>query len=112
MSETGRLTRRQLLTATAKLSAVAGAAIAGFGCGKSTPGNFSCSDTTGMHPNDVAARKAQEYSDASPIAEKTCAGCKHYEAPPKEGSCGTCKVLKGSVHPKGYCKLFLAKETT
>lgn len=70
---------------------------------------FTCTDTSGLSPEDVAARGNLSYSDTSTFDGKECSLCQQFVAPPSGKGCATCKVLKGPVHPKGYCKSFAAK---
>jgi hypothetical protein len=44
---------------------------------------------------------------ADPI--KTCDRCQQFLPPPAAHACGSCKVVKGPVNPKGGCKLFVLK---
>jgi hypothetical protein len=62
-----------------------------------------------LSEDDQRLRETLKYSDRSPYPEKMCQGCQQF-LPPKEGSvCGGCKVVKGPIHPHGYCTAFLAK---
>jgi hypothetical protein len=97
------IARRQLLIWTA-----GGAAAFALGCSKkSAP--LSCTDTTGLAAADLQARTALAYEDASTDPTKTCTKCLQYNAAPAEGSCGTCKVVKGPINPNGSCKAFAPK---
>lgn len=98
-----RLTRRRLILIGASTAAALGA----VGCKKGPPS--SCTDVSGLSPADVELRKTLEYVDRSPLAEKTCEKCQQWVAPASEDQCGGCKVMKGPVHPLGYCKVFVAK---
>jgi hypothetical protein len=103
-----KLSRRDLLEQTAALGAfVAWGASA---CSKS-PAPFTCTDTTGLSPGDIQIRTSLQYVDSSTQPGKMCTGCQQFVAPAAAGTCGTCKVLKGPVHPNGYCKSFVAKPT-
>lgn len=70
-------------------------------CGKNR--KFTCTDTRHLSPGDLHWRRDKGYVEPTPEPGKTCVRCAFYEAPPSAGSCGTCKVLKGPVHPEGYC---------
>lgn len=106
-----KILRREMLRGSAKVGLALIAAPVLAACSKS-PTVLRCDDTVGMKPDDVANRKTLEYVDKSPDATKTCTLCQQFVAPPAANSCGTCKVLKGSVNPAGYCKSFVAKTTT
>jgi hypothetical protein len=75
------------------------------GCGKK---EVTCTDTTGLTADEVTARKTLEYTDKSPDPSKTCSVCLQFN-PGAPNQCGGCKVLKGTVHPNGYCKVWAAK---
>ncbi|MFO0667247.1 MAG: high-potential iron-sulfur protein [Polyangiaceae bacterium] len=55
-------------------------------------------------------RKTLDYSDASADPAKTCANCQLYK-PAAPDQCGSCTLLKGTIHPKGFCKSWAAKTT-
>jgi len=98
-----KLTRRSILSNGLRALTVV-PAVAVFGCG----GRLDCSDTSGLSPEDAKMRASQNYLDTSPDPSKACDGCAQWTPPQGEG-CGGCKVLKGSVNPKGTCALFVAK---
>lgn len=100
------ITRRELLTRTVHLTVLGSAASAFIACKDNKPAGFKCDDTTGLAPAEIEARKALGYVDASPEPAKLCTNCQQY-VPGTQ--CGTCKVLKGGVHPNGYCKSWAAK---
>jgi hypothetical protein len=58
--------------------------------------------------SDAQMRTTLSYLDVSIETGKSCVGCQQF-VPGPAGACGTCKVLKGSINPAGYCKSFLAK---
>ncbi len=93
------LGRRQLFVLTAGALATA--------CSKKLPS--SCTDTAGLSGDEVAARTALAYADAASDGTKACSACRQYVEPKADGSCASCKVLKGPVHPNGTCKAFTAK---
>jgi hypothetical protein len=104
-----KLSRRALLERGAAIGvmAVVGAAA----CGKKTA-NANCTDISGLPPADVQVRTTVAYTDVSIEAGKLCSGCQQFIPPPTDAPCGTCKVVKGPINPKGMCKLFVAKPPT
>jgi hypothetical protein len=40
-----------------------------------------------------------------PVGGKQCSGCMQFVAP------SSCKLVKGTISPKGYCKFWSAKST-
>jgi len=90
--------RRRLLL----FSASALALIAGAGCKKSPPATCPPSSLT---EDDLHVRAVLGYVDSSVDPAKTCAKCQQYEP---ADPCGSCKVVKGAIHPNGYCRVFVA----
>jgi len=102
---TRRLGRRDVLRGGASVLPL----IAGLGACKREPKNFSCTDETGLTDAERAVRRALQYVDRTPNPEQPCKVCTQWiEAPPRD-DCGGCKVMKGPVHPEGWCKVFARK---
>jgi hypothetical protein len=101
------LSRRDLLHRS-----VAFGALAAFGataCGKEKRAALSCNDTSALSSADAQLRTTLAYVDTSTEPGKTCAQCQQFNSPASADACGTCKILKGPVNPKGNCKSFVAK---
>lgn len=97
--------RREALRRLLVFSAAA-AVPAWVGCSKK---ELACTSTAGLAPEDVTMREqTAAYVDHSPDAAKKCVGCVQY-TPAGPDACGGCKVVKGPIHPDGYCKLWVAK---
>jgi High potential iron-sulfur protein len=77
-------------------------------CGKKTEPD-SCTDVGSLSEAEKMARSALQYVDKSPQADKHCQICNLYQAPSDPSQCGGCQVVKGPIHPKGYCTAFVAK---
>ena len=76
------------------------------GCKKA---EISCDDASGLAEEDVALREALEYADKSPHGEsKNCSICSFYVAGGKN-ECGRCTLVKGPIHPLGYCTSWASK---
>jgi hypothetical protein len=69
---------------------------------------FSCNDVTGLQPADVEARKSLEYKDLADKLELACSNCAQFVAP-AGSNCATCRIMRGPVHPDGWCKVFAPK---
>lgn len=95
------VTRRRLLL-VAPAAAVAFAAA----CKKGAPA--SCSDTSALTPDELTARNSLAYTDHSLDAAQQCIKCRQYVPGKSEDACGSCKILKGPVHPHGTCRAFAA----
>lgn len=105
-----RITRRELIKRTLFLPVVAaGAGMAFAACGDDGEGELTCTDTSGLQPAELQVRQQQAYTDDSPHADKTCDNCRFWQPPPQQDACGGCQVIKGPIHPKGYCNLWAAK---
>jgi len=61
-----------------------------------------------LSPEDMKLRENLKYTDRSPDPQKLCNGCQQY-LPNTDADCGGCKLMKGLVHPAGYCTVFSAK---
>ncbi len=76
-------------------------------CSKKVPA--SCVDAPGLSAEATQIRSNLGYVEPSPTPDKRCESCRQYVAPQEDGACGTCAVLKGPIHPNGYCKVYGAK---
>jgi High potential iron-sulfur protein len=103
--ENARLSRRttlRLLVATPLMAAGLSA------CGKKTEPD-SCGDLAGLSDGEKTAREALQYKDRSMEKDKRCGGCNFYQAASDPAACGACTLVKGPIHPNGYCTAFAAK---
>lgn len=72
-------------------------------------GGLHCTDTAGLQPAEVTMRNTQAYTDASPHADQHCRQCRFFTAAAGGATaCGTCQVVRGPIHPDGYCNLYSA----
>ena len=101
-----KMTRRTYLKTIAVGFAAAG--IGGLAACKSGPAELVCTDTSDLSEMDAKLRTSLGYVDKSPLADKLCDNCVQY-VPANPSSCGTCKLVKGRIHPKGYCLSWAAK---
>ncbi|HEY8432435.1 MAG TPA: high-potential iron-sulfur protein [Sandaracinaceae bacterium] len=106
----GKMGRRE---AAKRALMVLGAAViapsALAGCGsKEEEGGFSCQNTSGLSPAELSTRQSQAYTDSSPHADKRCDNCRFFQAG-QPNACGTCQVIRGPIHPQGYCNLWAAQ---
>ena len=98
------LSRRSVLRI---LSAVpAAAALAA--CSKKEE-SLSCTDVSGLSEAEKTARSSLQYTDNGTNAKQLCEGCMHYRPGAASNQCGTCAIVKGPIHPKGYCTAWVAK---
>ena len=66
----------------------------------------SCSDLSGVSPEEIEKRKRLGYVDETPISDSNCGNCKLYLPPGKGESCGSCSLFKGPVEVNGYCTYY------
>ena len=71
---------------------------------------FSCTDTSGLTEQEIQMRENSEYVDESPHADKRCDNCQLFTQPASGEQCGGCQVIKGPIHPEGYCNLWVAQQ--
>jgi hypothetical protein len=74
-------------------------------CGKA---RFTCTDTSGLLDPDKQLRSTLAYVDTAADPNKKCLDCVQWVVAP-QGGCGSCKVLRGPIHPDGTCNLFAKK---
>jgi len=94
--------RRDALAKVSLTVLSAGILGSSLGCGKK---ELTCTDTSGLSADEAAARKTLDYADKTPDPAKNCANCLQF-VKGEPDKCGSCKVLKGPVHPAGYCKVW------
>jgi hypothetical protein len=100
-----RVTRRRVLRALA-VSPLAAAALAA--CGKKDAPD-SCQDVSALSDPDKATRSTLQYTDRAPSADKQCNKCSFYQPASEPTKCGACTLVKGPIHPNGYCSAFAPK---
>ena len=105
MSDTKMTRRTYLKTIAAGFAAVS---VGGLAACKGGAKDLTCTDTTGLSEMDMTLRKSLAYVDKSPHADKDCTNCVQY-VPGSADACGSCKLVKGPIHPKGYCISWSAK---
>lgn len=93
-----RFDRRHLLTSSALL---------GVGVLSACKRSETCPPAQ-LSADDAKLRDTMHYTDHSPDPAKLCNGCQQY-LPNTDADCGGCKLLKGPIHPAGYCVAFSAK---
>ena len=106
MNELRPITRRRALT----LVGASGVAVLGShmltGCGDK---ELTCTDTTGLTPQQVQQRQTLGYVDRSTDPVKNCANCNFFQEATGENRCGGCQIMPGPVHPEGNCTSWAEK---
>jgi len=73
--------------------------------------DFSCTDTSGLTEQEIQTRQTLQYVDQSPEEGKLCNNCNFWQPDADiEGPCGGCQIVKGPIHPEGYCTSWVAKQ--
>jgi hypothetical protein len=67
---------------------------------------LSCTDTSRLWPAERKTREDNRYRDLSErrLGHEYCFRCENFVAPAEPGTCGTCRTIKGPIHPLGWCK--------
>lgn len=107
-SKPAPFSRRRALTLLGGAGTVAFVSAVLPGCGEKA---LTCTDTTGLTPQQVAQRKGLQYVDKSTVADKNCTNCQFYQAASDPKSCGGCQIMPGVVHPDGYCSSWAEKQS-
>jgi hypothetical protein len=92
-----------------RLFLLGGSALTLLGAAGCSKGPSSCNDVSGLNAEDAKVRTTLEYVDRTPDPSKPCDKCQQWIPPAEADACGGCKVIKGPIHPKGHCKVFVAK---
>ena len=101
------LSRRSFMARGLMLGAAAGTASWVLsGCGGS---DLQCTDTSGLTAQEIQVRQSLEYVDATPFPDKRCSLCRFYTAAQSQSQCGGCQLVKGPIHPDGYCKSYVTR---
>ncbi len=100
------ITRREMLGHSVRLALIGSAPALLNACKKP---ELHCDDLSGLSEEDSKLRLALNYQDVSPHGDnKNCASCSFYR-PGKKNECGQCTLVKGPIHPQGYCDSWAAK---
>ena len=77
-------------------------------CGRSKAPD-ACLDVQGLTSDEAQARTLLGYAEPAADESKGCASCQQYVRAKADGGCGSCKLVKGPIHPNGTCKAFARK---
>lgn len=97
------LSRRELLFGASGISVFAALSA----CSKEKP--FACASVDGLTIDEILPRNKLAYSDVAADPKKTCSTCQQFVPSQTGNGCGSCKIIKGTVHPGGSCKSYAAK---
>ena len=99
MPDAGNTSRRAFLHGGALL------ALSMVGCRSR---RFDCNDSSSLSPADTKARNEVLYVEAASTPSTACDVCQYWINAGTNG-CGGCRLLRGPIHPKGTCRLFVMK---
>src|SRR5262249_30134609 len=100
-----RFARRRLLTGSALLGA------ASLGAAATLLGGCKRAETcppAQLAAEDQKLRLTPHYTERPPDPEKLCSGRQQYP-PDTDPRAAGCKLIKGPIHPAGYCAAFTSK---
>lgn len=113
MANTTPLIGRRYCLRTTFIAGAAGATGLLAACGgkkkTASKSTLSCKDTSGLTPAEKQMREQLAYVDKSPQAAKNCANCSFFQSK-GDNACGGCTLIKGPIHPQGYCNSWAEKQ--
>lgn len=72
----------------------------------------ACDDLTGLTEVELQQREQLQYVAQSPKEEQICANCRFWQpAEGEESICGGCQLIKGPIHPNGWCQTWAPQQT-
>lgn len=72
----------------------------------------ACNDLSGLSEQEVSQREQLQYVAQSPKEEQICANCQFWQPSEDEATaCGGCQLIKGPIHPNGWCQTWSPKQT-
>ena len=69
---------------------------------------IDCNDSSTLSPVETKARNDALYVEPSSSPSTACDICQYW-IKGSSGGCGGCQLLRGPIHPKGTCRLFVMK---
>ena len=76
------------------------------------PETEACNDLSGLTEQEVAQREQLQYVAQSPKPESVCSNCRFWQASQdEESACGGCQLIKGPIHPNGWCQTWAPMQT-
>ncbi|MGC4070568.1 MAG: hypothetical protein QM784_39050 [Polyangiaceae bacterium] len=74
-----------------------------LGCKKQP---VTCDDDAELDPFELEARRRAGYVEHTANETRNCRACQYWVRSSSAG-CGSCKLLRGPIHPEGTCRLFV-----
>lgn len=73
------------------------------GSGDQAASDDPCSDVSDLTEQEKKTRDQFDYVAETPNPEKRCDNCALWVEPEGDSPCGGCTLVKGPIHPAGYC---------
>jgi len=66
---------------------------------------LACTDTSALWPAERKMREDNKYRDRSGRGPEMeyCFRCDNFQPPADRAACGSCRTVKGPIHPLGWC---------
>ncbi|WKN41895.1 high-potential iron-sulfur protein [Tunicatimonas pelagia] len=68
----------------------------------------ACDDLSGLTEQEIAMREQLKYVAQSEKEGQVCTNCRFWQPTEQEGTCGGCQLIKGPIHPNGWCQSWVA----
>lgn len=68
----------------------------------------ACDDLSGLTEQEIAMREQLQYVAQSEKEGQVCTNCRFWQPAEQEGTCGGCQLIKGPIHPNGWCASWVA----
>lgn len=69
--------------------------------------SLQCNDLSGLTEQEKQSRRQMvqslQYVEESPNPDQLCSNCNFWQPPSGDDPCGGCTLIKGPIHPDGYC---------
>lgn len=102
------MTRRRLLSGTARLAVAGGVVGLAAACSDTdaeqatATTDAACVDPGSLAPAETSLRQSVNYAHIAPNTEEACVRCAFFHAEGASG-CGRCDILRGVVSETGHC---------
>lgn len=73
-------------------------------------GTDGCNDLSGLTEREISMREQLKYVAQSEKAEQVCKNCRFWQPAQPGETCGGCQLIKGPIHPNGWCQSWVALE--
>lgn len=71
----------------------------------------ACDDLTGLTEIEIQQREQLQYVAQSQKEDQICANCQFWQPNQQAEACGGCQLIKGPIHPNGWCQTWAPKQT-